>query len=54
MKNLILLFALSFLVISCANKKNLSETEYVPINDDWEEIVGKGIVEFKHQVLKEL
>ena len=23
-------------------------------NDDWEENVGKGIVEFKHQVLKEL
>ena len=38
MKNLILLFALSFLVISCGNKKNLSEEEYVPIDDDWDEV----------------
>ena len=38
MKNLILLFSLSFFIISCVNKKSNSETEYVPIDDDWEEV----------------
>ena len=38
MKNLILLFTLSFFVVSCVNKKNGSETESMPINDDWEEV----------------